>query len=180
MEELYLSSEFQTITIDCTVKVALTTMGQTGKAQLQRDTTAAAYAEWEHRRRVLTVRGRTGAVVLMASIREEAVDDMAPVFKAVWPEKYLHQVEFIGSDKPSHAMLGRFSKICPMLKCLYLDTLHVAMRYESAFARCSSAGSKELRRIMLKFVAPPSSSDANASWLQSPFKGKNAIPPNSN
>ena len=176
LDELFLALEFQTITIDCTVKVALATMGQTGKAQLAWDHSAGAFSEQDHRRRVLTVRGRTGAVLLMTSVREESIDDMTKVLVYQWPQKYLHQVEFLGSDSPSRAMLCKFRQVCLNITCLYLDTVHVAMRYETAFARKSSAGSSELRRVMKKFTAPPISNLADAPWMEGPYWGLGAEP----
>ena len=69
-----------TLTVDCTVKFALVTMGQAKAAAIRKNPASAAYSETDHRRRMLTVLGRTGAVLLMEPAREENVHDQSSKF----------------------------------------------------------------------------------------------------
>ena len=69
--------EMQKITVDRTVKIALATMVQAKAAAIRSIPASAAYSETDHRRRELTVRRRTGAVLLMEPTREENVRDLS-------------------------------------------------------------------------------------------------------
>ncbi|CAE7400594.1 unnamed protein product, partial [Symbiodinium sp. CCMP2456] len=64
--------------------------------------------------------------------------------------------------------------ICPNLKSLMLDPIHLAIVYEYGFWNKKSAGSKQLRRILLKFVAVDTTTDQQ--YWQSPFDGSMARP----
>ena len=114
-------------------------------------------------RRVLTVRGLTGVVLVLESVREEGAVDIASVMERCWPREYKEAVRFVGTDKPSEHLYKTLKSVLPQLECMFLDTVHVSMRYESANARSASPGLRELRRIMSKFVAKEPSSDTVAT-----------------
>jgi hypothetical protein len=53
---------------------------------------------------VLTVRGRTGAVLLMAPIQQERTDAVASALQEYLPDAARSQVRFLCSDDPSKMM----------------------------------------------------------------------------
>ena len=95
--------EMQTITVDCTVKIALPTMGQAKGAAIRKNPASAACSETDHRSRVLSVRGRTGAVLLMEPAREENVRDLSCAFQRCLKAVFRERVLYVCVDKPSRA-----------------------------------------------------------------------------
>ena len=63
--------------MDGTVKVCLAIMGQASGASIRKDADAAAMPEEAHLRRLVTVRGRSGSVLAMMLVREEAGFEIA-------------------------------------------------------------------------------------------------------
>ena len=156
LQEFSKEGEFHTLSIDCTVKIALATIGQAPQAHVRKRPSAAAFAESERRRKVLTVRGLTGAVLLLSCVREESADEMAQALQKGISTDHRQRVKFVATDKPSSKMFVVLKQALPNLQCLNLDTVHVSMRYESAIVCSKSARSFMLRRLMSKFTCVPS------------------------
>ena len=57
----------------------------------------------------------------------------------------------------------------PNLQCLYLDTVHVSIPYESAVKRSKSRESVMLRQLMSKFTCVPSALSERPFFLRQPF-----------
>ena len=111
LQEFSKEGEFHTLSNDCTLKIALATIGQAPQA----------FAESEHRRKLLTIRGLTGA--------EESADEMA---QALQKEGDINRSPskgpVVATDKPSGKMFVVMKQALPNLQCL--------MRYE---CRCRSS-----------------------------------------
>ena len=63
--QLHEHEEFETLSIDATVKVCLAIMGQATAVAIVKNANAAAIDETDHLRRSVTVRGRSGCVLAL-------------------------------------------------------------------------------------------------------------------
>ena len=108
MMEYLRGNEMQIVTVDCSVKIALATMGQAKASAIKKNPASAAYSETDHRRRVLSIRGRTGAVLLMEPAREENVHDLSSTFLRCLKGVFRERVRYVCVDKPSRAMVINF------------------------------------------------------------------------
>ena len=124
LQEFSKEGEFHTLSMDCTVKIALATIGQASQAHVRKRPSTAAFTESEHRRKVLTVRGLTGAVLLLSPVREESANEMAQALKEGITTDHRERVQFVATDKPSGKMFVFLKQVHPNLQCLYLDTVH--------------------------------------------------------
>ena len=70
-------------------------------------------------------------------------------------KKKRQQVQGNGPDKPTRTMLNDFPVIFANLRCLYLDAVHVSMRFETTFPGHHTPGSATLMKIMSTFTAKP-------------------------
>ena len=167
--------EFETLTMDATVKVCLAIMGQASGANIRKNADAAAMPEEAHLRRLVTVRGRSGSVLALRLVREEAGLDIAAQLKEWFSSEQLAQVKFIGVDQPSRAWHVAFKQVCPALEFLYEDVVHLALNCEKGFGGKRSQGSIALRKILTKFdsVDPQLSC---TTWSDEPFVGQGAVP----
>ena len=171
--QLLAREEFETLAMDGTVKVCLAIMGQAGAAAIREDACAAAMTEEEHFRRLVTVRGRSGAVLALRLVREESSVDVAKNFQECFTLEQREQVRFMSVDNPSHTMHQAFCKVFPFLECLALDVTHLAMNCEKGFGGRRSPGSSALRRVIGKFNAVDAALSPS-SWPGLPFTGKGA------
>ena len=102
--------------------------------------------------RVLSVRGRTGAVLGLEPAAGESSQDISMCLTKCLPEAGLLQVEHIASDSPSTKLFRALKEVCINLEGLSLDPTHAAMRYEQALGAKKSRGSHLLRSFMTKFT----------------------------
>ena len=117
-----------------------------------KDTRAEAVVQdAEAVRRVLTVRGRTGAVVVMDVVRDETAADVSDYFMEKMHAGARAQVEYIAADNPSPKLHRSMAACCPRFKALYLDPVHVVIVYHTAFWHQWTPGQAVLRRIQAKF-----------------------------
>ena len=105
----------------------------------------------EAKRRVLTIRGRTGAVLVMNLIREENAEDVSTFFKEELHRGARSQVEYVASDCPTSKLHNALAGVCPAFKALYLDPVHLVIVYHTAFWHRSTPGIAVLRRLQAKF-----------------------------
>ena len=171
--------EFETLSIDGTVKVCLGIMGQSGASAVRKNVHAAAMPEADHLRKLVTVRGRSGGVLALRLVREESVDGIARQVLECFSEEQRLQVKYVGVDNPSRAMHVAFKQVFPSLVCLFLDVTHLAMNYEKGHGGRRSPGSVALRRVLAKFSAVDPALPAT-TWFDAPFCGNGAVghPPN--
>eukprot|EP00438_Fugacium_kawagutii_P003693 Skav206833 [mRNA] locus=scaffold3672:167985:175192:- [translate_table: standard] len=122
--------------------------------------------------RVITVRGRTGAVVAMFAAPGEGADDIQQGLAQHFSVDALHQTLYVASDAPSYKLFAALRQIMPNLVALSLDPVHLSMHYESSSGRKKTAGSAALRRCMAKFC----NQDASALSENRQFFTQQATP----
>lgn len=102
--------------------------------------------------RVISVRGRTGAVLALEPSQGEAGLHVAACLQKCLPPEGLQQVEHMATDLPSRKFLTDVRSVCPNLKILSLDPTHTAMKYEQALGGKKSQGSSLMRQLLVKFT----------------------------
>ena len=102
---------------------------------------------------VLTVRGRTNAVLTLQPLSADDSEGIALALADTIPAAGLAQVQFVAVDNPSAKYYGQLQKICPNLQAMCLDPVHLAMTMEYASSRKRTAGSKTLRSVLAKLTA---------------------------
>ncbi len=148
MMKLVEATEFEYLSVDATMRCCLSVMGQIHP----RNTSArSAFAGDDCMRRVLTVRGRTNAVLVMAPVPKEDVGSYVMVLDEHVLVAAKAQVRHVACDNPSRKMWKALTEIFPNITTLCLDTVHLAMSYEYAHWHRRTEGSRVLRLAMSKF-----------------------------
>jgi hypothetical protein len=101
LQHLADSDEYQSLSIDATMRCTLSVAGQTRPRQIH---PGAAFAADDCKRRVLTVKGRTGAVLAMEAMSREDVQTYIDVFLATVPVDAFSTVHYIATDNPSNLL----------------------------------------------------------------------------
>ena len=151
LNDCFLREEFRFVGMDATMRVAMRQKGQATYRRPLEVRNSCVVKDDEALRRVLTVHGRTGAVLMTELVRSEGGGDIAKAFETVVKEEIRHQIEAIASDQPSVALLDALRAVCPRLQCLYLDSIHIVIVYNSTFWHKPSLGQSMLRRMQVKF-----------------------------
>lgn len=156
--------EYKVISIDGTFRVCLSVLGQepfnAGKAVREE----APFHGRESVNRVITARGRTGAVLAMFPAPGEGSEDIKLGLKKYLGIEALQQVMYAVTDAPSHKLFAALKSIMPNLLALSLDPVHLAMHFESASSRKKTAASATLRRCMAKFSRACPNHSAAKPW----------------
>ncbi|OLP81486.1 hypothetical protein AK812_SmicGene16705 [Symbiodinium microadriaticum] len=79
------------------------------------------------------------------------VDKMEKMNKVLMDQD--ESVVHIGTDQPSEKLFSQLKEICPSMRSLLLDPIHLAIVYEYGFWNKRSPGSKQLRRILKKCIS---------------------------
>ncbi|CAE7263239.1 unnamed protein product, partial [Symbiodinium sp. KB8] len=124
--------------------------------------------------RVVTVRGRTNAVLGLLPVPTDDAVSCARALADMIPARGLAQVQHVSVDNPSSKLFQEFRLICPNLQIMTLDSVHLAMTWEYASSRKRTAGSKTLRKILSKFTATDDSFDVRR-WGR-PYDGTTCAP----
>ena len=119
--------EFQVISIDATVKCCMGVLGQLSYRAPKAKRDAAPFDDDHAFRRVLTARGRTGAVLGMCAMASEKAEDVSA---EMLPADGLGQVQFLSSDCASTKLYAELKCMMPNLQCLALDPIHLCIVYE--------------------------------------------------
>ena len=160
---LHSSNEYLCISIDATLKVAMSIKGQASYRSSAAVRNQACFGDDEALRRVLTVRGRTGAVLAMQLIKGEDAIEVASALEHALPAFGRTQVRYVMSDSPTVKLLRALQKVFPNLHGLALDPVHLAIVYEYAQWRKRTPGSKALRQLLAK-VSHVDFSKGELSW----------------
>ena len=166
LAELARREEFESLSVDATMRVALTILGQ---EHPRCSSGNEAFSSQDCLRRVLTVRGRTGAVVAMVPIPRETAGTYAEALANCIPTSSRELVRFIATDDPSPLLWTSMRDTFPNLSILCLDTVHLPIVYECSTWGRTTAGSSFLRRIMTKFTSYDGSLSAS-TWGE-PYTG---------
>ena len=90
-------NEFLVISIDCTLKVCMSVKGQAHYRAAAEVRNSACFNDEDSLRRVLTIRGRTSAVLAMVPVRGEDATTIADVLKLKFSTAALHQVRYVST-----------------------------------------------------------------------------------
>ena len=104
-------------------------------------------------RRLLTIRGRTGAVLMMHPLQNESSEQLVDALTQHFSVDQLRAVVHIGTEQPSEKLFNQLKAVCPSMRSLILDPIHLAIVYEYGFWNKKSPGSKQPRRILRKCIS---------------------------
>eukprot|EP00438_Fugacium_kawagutii_P034931 Skav206392 [mRNA] locus=scaffold834:641080:643152:- [translate_table: standard] len=157
------NQEFVSISIDATLKVCTTVQGQASYRAPLSERNAACFGDQASLRKILTIRGRSGAVLGMIPVMGEDAVTVAKVMSAEFSTTAVRQVKHVASDSPSTKLFRELKQVCSNLSCLSLDPVHLAITYEYAQWGKRTKGSKILRRLLNKWnhIDPAAT---GASW----------------
>ena len=145
--------EWHYISMDATLKLCMKLMGQASYRAPQSVRNEAPFGDDVAWRRLLTIRGRTGAVLLMHPLQNESSEQVVDALVQNFSADQLRSVVHIGTDQPSEKLFSQLKEICPSMRSLLLDPIHLAIVYEYGFWNKRSPGSKQLRRILKKCIS---------------------------
>ena len=163
MMSLESNQEFMCLSIDATLKVCMAVEGQANYRASAVVRNVACFDDAHALRRVLTVRGRTGAVVGIVPVSAEDAPEIKECLTRLLSASALSQVRYLATDNPSPKLFRELKGICPNLSCLSLDPVHLAIVYEYAQWGKKTAGSKVLRCLLNK-VNQIASEARPSSW----------------
>ena len=136
------SDEWHYISMDATMKICSKLKGQAPYRMSKETRDAAPFGDDFAGRRLLTVRGRTGAVLLLYPLQDESSPRIVEAFSTNFTQAQLASIVHMASDSPSEKLYSELRAICPSLKWLMLDPVHLAIVYEYGFWNKRSTGSK--------------------------------------
>ncbi|CAE7526256.1 unnamed protein product [Symbiodinium microadriaticum] len=151
--EVLKHDELQAVSIDCTMRCCLPLLGQVHPRSSKEDKERAAFRGEDARTRVMTLRGRTGAVMVLEPIATDESEACVRTMADRIPSRGLGQIQFVRVDNPSKKFWEELRLICPNLQVMALDPVHLAMTYEFASSRKRTPGSKMLRLVLSKLTA---------------------------
>lgn len=151
VQEAVTHGEYTYLSIDGTFRVCLSLLGQAKFTASQEERDAQPFSDQESFYRVISVRGRSGAVLALQPSRSESAEELAQVLRLALPQEALVQTRHLASDNPSAKLFAAMSQLLPHLEGLSLDPTHGAMRYEQATNGRKTRGSQVLRGLLAKF-----------------------------
>ena len=152
LEEALQADELTSVSIDATLRCCLSIIGQASYRAPAAVRAQAAFDDVNSKRRVLTLRGRTNAVVGMVPIAEETAEIVAGAISNLLSYRARVTVRHVACDNPSSKLFDALTTIFPNLQTMALDAVHLPIVYEYATWRQRTAGS----------------GTCVASWLNSP------------
>ena len=105
------SLNFEYLSVDATIKCCMGVMGQASYKVSSAVRNAAAFDDAASLRRVLTVRGRTGAVLAIPAIPSEKAEHISTALLAALPGEGLCQVKSVATDDPSIRLFASLKAI---------------------------------------------------------------------
>ena len=140
--------EFEALSIDGTLKLCMTVQGQAPYRATKEVRNSACFGDDRALRRILTIRGRTSAVLAMEPVAGEDAPRVCEVFRSCFSVKALTQIKYVSTDTPSAKLFAELKKVCPNLLCLSLDPVHLAIVYEYGQWNKRTPGPKILRQVL--------------------------------
>ena len=130
MTEFCRSKEFEYVSIDATIKCCMSVMGQESYRASREKRNQAPFDDETALRRVLSVRGRTGALLALIPVSSERAEEVCLALATHLPAEGLRQVQCVASDNATHKLYAELRRIMPNLQCLALDPIHLCIVYE--------------------------------------------------
>ena len=141
--------EFQSLSIDCTFRMMYSLKGQAPHSAPASTHHDQALPPEEARHALLTVKGATGAVVLMKPLKWESAEEIKEAV-AELPAECKRQVTHVATDDPGRLLFLELQSVFPNLEFMSLDGLHMAYRMESAFGGRTCDPTQFLREVISK------------------------------
>ena len=161
LQECFLHGEMQHLSMDGTIRCARRVKGQADYLEKAAVRNQALFGDDVALRRILTVRGRTGAVIGMWPVRSEASEEVARVFLDHLGEEHRESCVSIACDDPNHKLFNQLLGVFKNLKFLVLDPVHLVIVYVRCHGGKETPGSSFLRRIMARFNRVDTSTSAD-------------------
>ena len=171
---LEINKEWLYVSLDATMKLCMKLCGQESYRKPKKVRDAAPFGDDCAWRRLLTVRGRSGAVLMLHPLVSEKSELIVSAFRAGFASNQLEMIQYIASDSPSSKLFAEAKQICVNLAGICLDPIHLAIVYEYAQWNKKTAGSKKLRLILKKVLAVNPHIISN--FEQSLFTGESSRP----
>ena len=127
---LFSREEYIYLSIDATIKCAVAALGQESWRTNAVVRNMAPFDDSTAIWRVLTVRGRTGAVLGMLPISTEKAGEVSMALASAWLADGLWQVRVVASDNANMKLYTHLRRIMPGLQAVCLDPIHLAITYE--------------------------------------------------
>ncbi|CAK0855829.1 unnamed protein product, partial [Prorocentrum cordatum] len=145
--------ELQWVSIDGAAKPAFTLVGQAScrAPRWVREDQAVPIDDQLHV--VLTMRVRSGAVLLATPVQTENAENVCSALSSAFSASQLALIQCLVTDDPSAKLLDGLQDVCGDLKAIALDCCHLAMVYEQANWEKKSPGSIDIRRIVAELEA---------------------------
>lgn len=153
LDTCYQSGDFTHVSLDGTQRIL-----RRGKGQEEHNAPASAWQdtavpEQDALRRVLTLVGLSGVCLGMSLIKDESHSEIARVLTtgATWTTSQRAQVVSVCCDQTSSALFDGLRGVLPQLRFLSLDPVHPTIVCEHAHYRKKTPGSRDIRRLLVKF-----------------------------
>jgi hypothetical protein len=128
--ELETHEEYIAISIDATMRSCMSILGQAHHRASREIKAQSAIGEKDSLKRVITVRGRTGAVLLMLAVKSDNAEETALAISENFSITACGQVKYIAVDNPSSKLINELLPSMPNLSIMALDPVHLAIAYE--------------------------------------------------
>ena len=99
--QMFRKDEWHYVSMDATLKLCMKMMGQAPYRASKQVRDEAPFGDAVAWRRLLTVRGRTGAVLMMQPIQNESSEQIVQALKDNFSDEQLMSIRHIGTDSPS-------------------------------------------------------------------------------
>lgn len=153
LQQAVAHEEYSYLSVDGTFRVCMPLLGQAKFTACREEREAQPFGDRESFYRVISVRGRSGAVLALHPSQGEQAEQLAKILQEALPQDALTQVRHIASDCPSAKLFTEMSRVFSHLEGVSLDPTHGAMHYEQATNGRKTAGSYLLRALLRKFCS---------------------------
>jgi hypothetical protein len=141
LDELESHTEYTAISVDATLRCCMPVMGQSNHRNAVLRLSDSAFDDADSLRRVLSIKGRTGAVVALLPIVSEKAECVAQAIADNLTKKAKEQVKYFFCDNPSPKLCSALSDILPIFEGMCLDPVHLPITYEYSTWSASSCNS---------------------------------------
>ncbi|CAE8584402.1 unnamed protein product [Polarella glacialis] len=138
LDELESHTEYTAISVDATLRCCMPVMGQSNHRNAVLRLSDSAFDDADSLRRVLSIKGRTGAVVALLPIVSEKAECVAQAIADNLTKKAKEQVKYFFCDNPSPKLCSALSDILPIFEGMCLDPVHLPITYEYSTWSASS------------------------------------------
>ena len=151
LQECVDHGELEHIALDGLFRPCRSIVGQADYQETAKARQKAPVGDEAAVRRIVSVRGRTGAVVCCMGTRSEAADEIALQLREHLPAACLRQVRTVATDNPGPELLSQLRVVMPSLEFLVMDLVHICFLFESAQGRHKTRAGQVLRTIQCKW-----------------------------